>query len=129
VPRALFERPKTGFGVPLEAWLRGPLRGWAEANLDASRLESGGYFRAAPIREAWQAHVSGRSNFHYHLWSVLTFQAWLDAQAPASAVAPARSRVEVASVGRPPRTTPPPTMPSSTPPLPLSAGARDRASV
>jgi asparagine synthase (glutamine-hydrolysing) len=81
VPRSLFERPKTGFGVPLEAWLRGPLRAWGEGLLEESRLRSGGYFRPAPIREAWHAHQSGRANLHYPLWSVLTFQAWLDARA------------------------------------------------
>jgi asparagine synthase (glutamine-hydrolysing) len=85
VPRSLFERPKTGFGVPLAAWLRGPLKAWGEEYLDESRLQDGGYLRAAPIRDAWRAHQSGRSNLQYPLWSVLTFQAWLDAQASAPA--------------------------------------------
>jgi asparagine synthase (glutamine-hydrolysing) len=99
VPPALFERPKTGFGVPLEEWLRGPLREWAEASLDASRLRSGGYFEPEPIRAAWDAHLSGRSNFHYPLWDVLMFQGWLEEQSVSPEAAPARPRVEVSGVG------------------------------
>jgi asparagine synthase (glutamine-hydrolysing) len=78
VSPALIERPKMGFGVPIDTWLRGPLRDWAEALLDERRLESEGYFRAAPIREAWAAHLSGQSNQTFKLWAVLMFQAWLD---------------------------------------------------
>lgn len=81
VPRELIERPKTGFGVPVGEWLRGPLRDWAEHLLDPSRLEADGYLHAAPVREVWQRHLSGRTNQQYELWSVLMFQAWREAQA------------------------------------------------
>lgn len=80
VPKELVERPKMGFGVPLGSWLRGPLREWAEALLDATRLSQEGYFEKAPIRQKWQEHLSGRRNWSYQLWGVLMFQAWLDAQ-------------------------------------------------
>jgi asparagine synthase (glutamine-hydrolysing) len=80
VPPAMIERPKMGFGVPIDSWLRGPLRDWAEALLDERRLESEGYFRAAPIREAWAAHLGGQSNQTFKLWAILTFQAWLEGQ-------------------------------------------------
>ena len=103
VPPALFERPKTGFGVPLEDWLRGPLRDWAEASLDASRLRSAGYFEPAPIRAAWEAHLSGRSNFHYPLWDVLMFQGWLDEQSAPPAAGPLRARVVLSGAPVPPR--------------------------
>jgi asparagine synthase (glutamine-hydrolysing) len=78
VPRELIERPKMGFGIPLDSWLRGPLREWAEALLDESRLRSEGFFHPEPIRAIWAEHLSGKQNWQYHLWSVLMFQAWLE---------------------------------------------------
>ncbi len=77
VPRALVERPKMGFAIPLDSWLRGPLRDWAEALLDERRLRHEGYFHPAPIRRKWQEHLGGRHNWQYPLWTVLMFQAWL----------------------------------------------------
>jgi asparagine synthase (glutamine-hydrolysing) len=80
VPRVLIERPKVGFGIPIDAWLRGPLRPWAEALLDESRLENEGYLHPAQIRQKWQEHLSGRRNWQYQLWNVLMFQVWLASQ-------------------------------------------------
>ena len=79
VPRTLIERPKTGFGIPLDGWLRGPLRDWAEGLLDETRLKNAGYFKVSPIRNKWQEHLSGRRNWHYHLWDILMFEAWREA--------------------------------------------------
>jgi asparagine synthase (glutamine-hydrolysing) len=79
VPKALIERPKMGFGIPIGEWLRGPLRDWAEALLDERRLRAEGFFRPEPIRRTWEAHVSGRINEEYRLWGVLMFQSWLEA--------------------------------------------------
>lgn len=88
VPKDLIERPKMGFGIPLDSWLRGSLRDWAEALLEESRLKREGYFDPGPIRAKWREHLSGRRNWQYWLWNVLMFQVWLNAHArsPSAAV-------------------------------------------
>jgi asparagine synthase (glutamine-hydrolysing) len=78
VPRALLERPKMGFRVPLDHWLRGPLRAWAEDLLAPDRLRRHGLLDPGPIRQVWAEHLSGRRNWQYKLWAVLMLEAWID---------------------------------------------------
>jgi asparagine synthase (glutamine-hydrolysing) len=80
VPQALIERPKVGFGVPLEHWLRGPLRDWAEDLLSEARIKRDGFLYAQPVRERWIEHLSGKRNWQHSIWCVLMFNAWLDEQ-------------------------------------------------
>jgi len=89
VPPQLLERPKMGFGVPIDSWLRGPLRGWAEELLSESSLNRHGFFAVRPIRTKWEEHLSGTRNWQYLLWDVLVFQDWLHSTSHAPKQQPA----------------------------------------
>lgn len=82
VPRALVDRPKRGFAAPIAGWLRGPMREWAEALLDETRLRREGFFHPQPVRQKWREHLSQRRDWSAALWHVLMFQAWLAGQGP-----------------------------------------------
>ncbi|MBO6937172.1 MAG: asparagine synthase (glutamine-hydrolyzing) [Deltaproteobacteria bacterium] len=86
VPRALVERPKMGFGVPIGVWLRGPLREWAEDLLSESRLRREGYLDVGMVRRAWEEHLTGARDRSPQLWSTLMFESWLESGAPSSAM-------------------------------------------
>jgi asparagine synthase (glutamine-hydrolysing) len=75
VPKSLVDRPKMGFGVPIEEWLKGPLRPWAEDLLSPSALADG-LFDAVTVRTRFTEHLSGRRNWQHALWTLLQFQAW-----------------------------------------------------
>jgi len=75
VPQTIIDRPKMGFGIPIDVWLRGPLREWAEALIAPERLAREGLFRVDTVRDLWTRHQSGET-WQYPLWTVLMFQAW-----------------------------------------------------
>jgi asparagine synthase (glutamine-hydrolysing) len=81
VPPSLIERPKQGFAVPIEHWLRGPLRAWAESHLSEERLRADGFFRPERICRYWEEHRDGKRDWHFQLWGILTFQSWFAEQA------------------------------------------------
>jgi Asparagine synthase (glutamine-hydrolyzing) len=76
VPRELIERPKMGFAIPLDAWLRGPLRDWAEELLSPTSLKELPMLDASAVRRFWQAHLKGQGHYAQQLWAVLQLLAW-----------------------------------------------------
>jgi len=78
IPVSMFERPKSGFAVPLSDWLRGPLRSWAEELLKEDRLQREGYLDPKMVRSRWTQVLQGKGNWHFQIWNVLMFQAWLE---------------------------------------------------
>ena len=80
VPQDLIERPKMGFGIPLDSWLRGPLKDWAESQLNEKRLDYEGYFVTQKVRKIWMEHLNGSKNWSSQIWNILMFQSWLENQ-------------------------------------------------
>jgi asparagine synthase (glutamine-hydrolysing) len=76
VPKTMIERPKTGFAVPLDTWLRGPLRDWAESLLDKKKIKEQGLLNPELIHGRWREHLSGKQNRQHEIWDVLMFQEW-----------------------------------------------------
>ena len=80
IPKSLIDRPKAGFGIPVGEWLRGPLKSWAEDLLAKDKIIRQGFFYPEPIYKIWSEHQSTSYDHTHKLWSILMFQAWLEAQ-------------------------------------------------
>jgi len=80
LPRKLLDRPKMGFGVPIEQWLRGPLKSWAGDLLSSASIRAAGLLDPSPIAEKWAEHQTGTRNWQHFLWNVLMFASWNEAQ-------------------------------------------------
>ena len=78
VPSELIERPKMGFAVPINEWLRGPLRDWASSLLNRSTIQSQGLFDADVVLNRWDAHMNKEQDYSFQLWGILSFQSWLE---------------------------------------------------
>ncbi len=80
VPRPLTDRPKSGFGVPLQNWLKGPLKSWGDDLLNEDRLKAQNILNAPLVAQRWRGFQSGRAG-HANasdLWSALMYQSWHD---------------------------------------------------
>ena len=76
VPREVVDRPKMGFSIPIDDWLRGPLRTWGEEVIEGDGVDCDGVLRAEPVRHEWREFISGRRRMGLSLWAVLMFNAW-----------------------------------------------------
>jgi asparagine synthase (glutamine-hydrolysing) len=78
MPLSLIDKPKSGFAIPIDQWLRGPLKSWAEDLLSQSKLQKESYLNVQLIRRKWSEHLNGTKNWGPQLWAVLVFEMWLE---------------------------------------------------
>lgn len=79
VPASIMDRPKMGFTVPIDSWLRSDLRPWAESLLSKENIERSACFNADQVQKLWKYHMDRESNNSGVLWSILMFLSWYDA--------------------------------------------------
>jgi asparagine synthase (glutamine-hydrolysing) len=82
VPRELIERPKMGFGVPVDRWMRADLRDWAESLIGSVRMKQEGFLDSRRIESRWNLHLKNRQNWRDSLWLTLMWQSWLEKNLP-----------------------------------------------
>lgn len=76
VPRQLWDRPKSGFSMPIAEWLRTDLKSWAADLLEGETFTSSAYFNVPVIRRIWRQHRDGKIDAHNRLWNILMFESW-----------------------------------------------------
>ena len=76
IPKELLERPKMGFAIPIDNWLKGPLRDWAEDLLDEKKMKEDGILHSKCVKKIWEEHLNNKGNWQHLLWDILMFQAW-----------------------------------------------------
>jgi asparagine synthase (glutamine-hydrolysing) len=78
IPRALFERPKHGFGLPIDEWYRRPLRPVLQKYTSPERLEKRALLNSDEVQGYVQLHLSGSRNFGRKLHAIVAFEIWAD---------------------------------------------------
>jgi len=76
LPDSIIERPKMGFGVPVDHWFRHELKDFARETLLGAPARDRGYFRAQTVRRLLDEHVEGKGHWHYQLWNLLVLELW-----------------------------------------------------
>jgi asparagine synthase (glutamine-hydrolysing) len=76
LPRELFERPKQGFGLPINNWLKLQLRPWAEDLLSETEISKSGFFNSSVVKNVWNQYLKGERNHQQRIWTYLMFQSW-----------------------------------------------------
>ncbi len=79
LPAKYWERPKMGFAIPIDNWLRGPLKNWADDLLSSEYLKKKGFFDCKIVEDKWREHRKGSKNRQFELWDILMFNSWLEA--------------------------------------------------
>ena len=78
LPKDYVYRPKKGFGVPINEWLRGPLKNWAEELLKGNEIKDQNHFDLKKIEKIWDDHINKKKDNTSTIWSILMWQAWLN---------------------------------------------------
>jgi asparagine synthase (glutamine-hydrolysing) len=78
LPQEIIDRPKRGFSIPVDSWLRTGLKEWGSDLINSDRIKKEGYLIGDAVKKRWDEHLKGTHNWQYPLWNILMFQAWLD---------------------------------------------------
>ena len=76
IPIKMIYRPKMGFSIPIDEWLKKDLKEWSESLIYIDNNDKIEHFDYSMIRSMWGEHLSGRRNWGYSLWNILTFFSW-----------------------------------------------------